>query len=285
MPLSLSTTAEILEGTNDKFWRQEVISRVRQHRARRRGRAGPHSNLELDFQEGEASARTGPEEEAHRLRPLPRPEPKIIEFPRPASAQLLYTPPFRRHEAEDLELADPVVKTPRILDVPEPPPVQMDLLPAFADIRLESEEGKRTGEVELPFQPAPLAYRVFAAWVDLVVVLMASLLFVFGFLLFVPGLPPARLSIVYGLMVTGALWLIYQYLFLVYSSATPGMQLARLEICTFANMPLPVSLRRWRVLASALSALAAGLGFAWALVDDNTLGWHDRITQTYLKRM
>jgi hypothetical protein len=27
-----------------------------------------------------------------------------------------------------------------------------------------------------------------------------------------------------------------------------------------------------------------GLGFAWALVDEDCLGWHDRITRTYLRR-
>jgi hypothetical protein len=29
--------------------------------------------------------------------------------------------------------------------------------------------------------------------------------------------------------------------------------------------------------------LSLGLGFFWALVDEHTLGWHDRISQTYLK--
>lgn len=159
----------------------------------------------------------------------------------------------------------------------------MDLLSAFADIHLEAEESRRSEEVKPSLHPAPVSYRVLAGLVDWAVVFFASSVFILGFLAFVPGLPPFRPSIVYGLAVTGALWLIYHYLFLVYSSCTPGMQLARLQICTFANMPAPLSLRRWRILASALSALAAGLGFIWSLVDDDTLGWHDRITQTYVK--
>src|SRR5436853_631756 len=36
---------------NDQFWRQEVISRVQQHRARRRKRCDPNA-MELDFPAG-----------------------------------------------------------------------------------------------------------------------------------------------------------------------------------------------------------------------------------------
>jgi uncharacterized RDD family membrane protein YckC len=41
--------------------------------------------------------------------------------------------------------------------------------------------------------------------------------------------------------------------------------------------------RRWRALATTLSALSLGLGFAWSFVDEDTLGWHDRISQTHMK--
>ena len=79
------------------------------------------------------------------------------------------------------------------------------------------------------------------------------------------------------------LWLVYQYVFLVYSAATPGMQMAQLELCTFQGQRVPVSLRRWRALASLLSCCSLGLGFAWALIDEDMLGWHDRITQTHVR--
>jgi hypothetical protein len=41
-------------------------------------------------------------------------------------------------------------------------------------------------------------------------------------------------------------------------------------------------LRRWRVLAGCLSAVSAGMGYAWVLLDEDALCWHDRITHTYL---
>jgi len=42
------------------------------------------------------------------------------------------------------------------------------------------------------------------------------------------------------------------------------------------------SLRRWRVLASWLSAASLGMGYAWLFLDEDSLCWHDRITHTYL---
>lgn len=283
LPAALSVSnGEILERPEGKFWRQEVISRVQQHRARRRRRFDPHASLELDFQAGIESHAAEGARSSHRA--VAKAEtPKVIEFPRPV-APPLYIPHERRQEAEDLELAEPVVDTLRILDAPEPPPEQMNLLPAFADIQLEAEESRRAAELEVPPQPAPLGHRLFAGLVDVFVVLMASALFGAGFVMFAHGLPPPKVSLLCGLVVCGSLWFIYQYLFLVYAPGTPGMYLAQLELCTFRGEALSLSVRRWRALASVLSALAVGLGFAWALVDEDTLGWHDRMTQTYLRR-
>jgi uncharacterized RDD family membrane protein YckC len=275
---------EILERPEDKIWRQEVISRVQQHRARRRRRCDPHATMEFDFQAGmESFAGARLDEQTSALRPSVKAEtPKIIEFPRPA-AQPVYFSQKLAQESEDFELAEPIMEAPRILDAPEPPPEQLDLLPAFADIQLEAEESRRALELELPLQPAAISYRLFAGVFDMMIVLMGSALFVVTFMGFANGLPQPRATLLCAFFVVGSLWLIYQYLFLVYSPGTPGMQFAQLGLCTFKGEPASVSLRRWRALASVLSAFALGLGYAWALVDEDTLGWHDRITQTHLR--
>jgi uncharacterized RDD family membrane protein YckC len=296
---------------DDKFWRQEVVSRVQQHRARRRRRFDPHATMELDFPPGmEFSAGPAREAQAPTLSSIVKPEPsKIIKFPRIVTTQPGYVRQSQVQESEDFrlaepvedldlaepiqglaepiedfELAEPMIDTPRILDAPEPQPEQLDFLPAFADIQLESEESRRAQEVEVPLQPATVGYRLFAGLVDMIVVVMACVLFTIGFVMFTNGLPQSRMALLCGFLVSGSLWLIYEYLFLVYSPGTLGMQLAQLELCTFKGEPVNVSLRRWRALAGVLSAFPAGLGFAWALVDEDTLGWHDRITQTHLRR-
>jgi hypothetical protein len=38
---------------------------------------------------------------------------------------------------------------------------------------------------------------------------------------------------------------------------------------------------RRRVLAAVLAACPLGLGFVWAWLDDDSLGWHDRISRIY----
>jgi len=273
----------MVERSDTEPWRREVISRVRQHRARRRKHSYANATMELDFQAGMGSS-SRPSDQATvapERTTLKQEQPKVIEFPRPAVP--FYFQQDVIQEAQEDQLAEPVLDAPRILDAPEPPAEQMDLLPAFADIQLKAEEA-RPNEVELPPQVAPVTHRIFAGLVDAMVVLIAGALFAMGFVMFASGLPRTRLSMLCAFLVVGCLWLMYQYLFLVYSSSTPGMQLAQLELCTFRGEPVPLSVRRWRALASVLSAFALGLGFAWAFVDEDTLGWHDRMTQTCLRR-
>jgi uncharacterized RDD family membrane protein YckC len=271
---------EMLDQADEKFWRQEVVSRVEQHRARRRRRLDPEATLQLDFQQGMDPSSAVPQDQpvAQVSRKARQASSKIIQFPRSTVPQL------RTEGSEELELAEPIVDTPRILDAPEPLPQQMDFLSAFADIQLQAEEPRQKAEFQLPLQPAAMGHRLFAGLVDMVVVLMSGVLFAGGFVMFSGKLPQPRQGLLCSLIVAGCLWLIYQYLFLAYSSGTLGMQLAQLELCTFKGEPASGSLRRSRALASLLSALTLGLGFAWALVDEDTLGWHDRMTQTYLKQ-
>ena len=263
-------------------WRDEVISRVQQHRARSRRRRGDADGTMELFQPGfDYSTHVPVETQIPASRPTTKSDlPKIIEFPRPVPSP--FFPRERIPDPEDLELAAPVLDGPRILDAPEPPPQQLDLIPAFADIQLEAEVS-RCG-VELPPQPAPLSHRVFAGVVDIILVLMGVAGFAMCFLAAATRLPQPRLVLLYGFMVCGGLWLLYQYLFLVYGSATVGMHLVQLELCTFHGERVSLRLRRWRALASVLSAFALGLGFVWAFVDEDTLGWHDRMTQTYMRK-
>jgi uncharacterized RDD family membrane protein YckC len=265
-------------------WRHEIVSRVRQHRARRHKRFHSNATMELDFQtEMNASQADVAENVIIAPRaPVRQEPPKIIEFPRPVTN--VYFPPEPVRELEEDQLAEPVLETPRILDAPEPPPVQMDLLSAFADIELKADERGANHDVELPPQVAPLFHRAVAGVIDMALVLAGAALFAVGFVMFASGLPQLRFVVLCALLVSGSFWLMYQYLFLVYSTCTPGMQFAQLELCTFNSGPVSLSLRRWRALASVLSAFALGLGYVWAFVDEDRLGWHDRMTQTHLRQ-
>jgi hypothetical protein len=198
---------------------------------------------------------------------------KIIEFPRS------WTPP----PAPLDELAEPVFDRarPRILEAPEvvPPP------PALGGITIEPaqrpEAEKRPG-IDIPLQSAPVTQRIFSAAIDGVIILAAGALF--GFIFWkVTATRPPRLQVM-GLAagLFGLFWAVYQYLLVVYSGTTPGLRLARLELACFDGSIASRRLRRWRILASFLSAASLGMGYVWAFLDEDSLCWHDRITHTYL---
>jgi uncharacterized RDD family membrane protein YckC len=160
---------------------------------------------------------------------------------------------------------------------------QMDLLPSFADIRLEAEETRLANDLEIIPRPAPLMQRFVSGVVDAGIVLIASGIFVLTFAIAAEEMPQSRMTTVCMLAAAGIFWLVFQYIFLIFSHRTPGMNMAELELCTFAGGATSTLEQRNRALASTLSAAAMGLGFAWALVDEDRLGWHDRISRTHLR--
>jgi RDD family len=198
---------------------------------------------------------------------------KIIEFPRS------WTPP----PAPLDELAEAVFDRdrPRILEAPEvvPPP------PALGGITIDPaqqpETEKRPG-IDVPLQSAPLARRIFSAALDGFIIASACTLFSFIFWKVTTIRPPRFQILGLAAALSGLFWACYQYLLVVYSGTTPGLRLARLELTRFDGSRTSRRLRRWRVLASFLSALSLGMGYVWVFLDEDSLCWHDRITHTYL---
>ena len=220
-------------------------------------------------------------DQAEAASPPPSAPRKIIRFPKyeKVEPRIVFRPPL-----EEPELAEPAPETPRILDAPEPEAGQMELLPSFDDIRLdEPTPVNLCEELESAPHPAALTRRLASSAVDSGIVLLAAGLFAVCFAQIVEAVPSSRSVLLFAVAVGAILWLIFQYLFLVYGAATPGMRATQLELFSFnGRRPSRLS-RRVRALATTLSALSIGLGFAWALVDEDTLGWHDRISQTYVR--
>jgi uncharacterized RDD family membrane protein YckC len=324
---------------NELAWRQEVASRVQQHRARRRRPADPNA-LELDFSADpphsfgatapDCAMPPPPERFAEIIfnrnmaeQELGRQEPKIIRFPR---TQRAYAPAVEEVTLDELEPAEQAQQTPRIMEAAEPEafetqivehhvfnpegveteifesrffestPVesysphtaalqgqQMELLPSFADIRLEPEEVRIDHDFEVIPRPAPLNQRFMSGLVDAGIVFIATGAFLLTFMESAEEMPQSRMTLVCMLAAGGIFWLLFQYIFLVFRRATPGMKMAHLELCTFAGTATSLFERQRRALASALSVCSIGLGFAWALVDEDRLSWHDRISGTHLR--
>ncbi len=196
---------------------------------------------------------------------------KILEFPR------FWTPPPEPLDA----LAEPVIDRPRILEAPEVVPPPPSLGGITIEPALQPEPEKRPG-IDIPLQSAPLARRIFSAAIDGVIIASACAVFGFIFWKMTAIEPPLFQAVGLCAALLVLFWFAYQYLLMVYSGSTPGLRLAKLRLARFDGTPAPRRLRRWRVLASFLSAVSLGMGYAWVFLDEDSLCWHDRITHTYL---
>ena len=293
-------------------WRGELADRLSRYRARRKAPPPRYPSLKLPF-EGTASPRLSVDEsfrfpafesvsnhalalDAPRTEPVIEPvatdsmqegvvrtpipvtppvaqvSAKIIEFPRSA-----WAPPPPPPD----QLAEPVSDKPRILEVPDvaPPP------PALGGISIEPaqvQEIEKLPGIDFPLQSAPLGRRLIACLLDGLLVAVASALFGFIFWKVAAVQPPQLQLYVLAGAVLFVFWTVYQYLLVVYSATTPGLRAVGLQLTRFDGTPTTRSLRRWRLLASYLSALSLGMGYVWVFLDEDCLCWHDRITHTFL---
>ena len=303
------TAGQTLAGSiaaSDDAWRGELAARLNRYRSRRKAPPPRYPSLKLPFEIRDFSARIPAVESSLKIiepasshalaldsvreHPSPiveavhpqhaethQPVPpthtaKVIEFPRFA-----WAPPSPPPD----QLAEPVMDRPRILDVPEVAPAG----PALGGITIERaqvDEVERQPGIDCPLQSAPLGRRVAASVIDGILIATASLLFGLIFWKIASVRPPELQFIGVSAGILAMFWAAYQYLLIVYSASTPGLRAARLTLTRFDGAPTSRSSRRWRVLASYLSAASLGMGYIWVFLDEDALCWHDRISHTYL---
>jgi uncharacterized RDD family membrane protein YckC len=183
------------------------------------------------------------------------------------------------------ELGEPVLERPRILDVPEDvlPNIQGSL---FANIRLDAEKQEiadpNRPSIDVPLQVAMINQRVFGGIVDAAMVLCGFGAFAAVFYQMVSNVSYSKAMIAVGLGIPAILWMLYQYLFLTYAGRTPGMVMAHMSLVNFEGGEPNQKRRRQRAISMIVSLISGGVGFGWALLDPDTLCWHDSISRTYL---
>jgi len=297
-------------------WRQEVAARLARYRTRRKPRAPRYPSLLLPFDsastwsrnsiagslsplaeqmhgesahhgevvassrpvdtdsEDEPQTARHPEDHPPQLQ-LPVTEESfnnVIEFPRSAAIPVFH----------DTSLADPIVTRPRIVEAPEivPPP------PALGGILIEPSQPelpeRRLG-AEPSVASASIPRRLLANLLDALI--LAAALSAGGaiFHRLNPIQEPLASVAAIAAAMTVTLWAVYQFVFVVFTGSTPGLRAARLRIAKLDGSSVSRRTRRWRVLASFLSAFAAGLGYLWCFLDQDSLCWHDRITRTHIQ--
>jgi uncharacterized RDD family membrane protein YckC len=68
----------------------------------------------------------------------------------------------------------------------------------------------------------------------------------------------------------------------MFGQVSLGLQGAHLNVVSFDGLRPTSALRFARLWAGWLSVLSAGMGVLWALSDQETLTWHDHVSQTML---
>ncbi len=218
----------------------------------------------------------------------------LLEFPRQLIAARRARP--RLAEGPLLEEAKARTRQLRIFEV-EPElistaPLPVVHAPEWSSIRLDAHTV--TAVVEnpdapampvlaslLPPQTAAIGLRVMAAMVDGLLVTTGLVAFAAVFTKMV-GAVPIGLPVAIAAGATLVLfYVLYQALFFTFNGQTPGMRYARIGLCTFTDENPSRSAMRKRILAQFIAVCPLGLGLLWALLDDDGLGWHDRISKMY----
>ncbi len=74
---------------------------------------------------------------------------------------------------------------------------------------------------------------------------------------------------------------LYRGIWCLVNRDTPGMRLAGLRLVDFDGRTPRRDHRIVRQFAGVLSLVSAGVGLIWALVDEESLTWHDHISKTF----
>jgi uncharacterized RDD family membrane protein YckC len=248
---------------------------------------------ELEELDHEIAFRRAPEFVDHIIETLPLPA-NLIEFPRelvaprrarprlaegPLREELPPEPQLRIFEVEPEQISTEPVAAEEV--VSEAPGWQGMLLdgPMMGPLP-RPEIAVAMGPVDI----APVSRRLMAALVDGCCVGAALI----GFATVASYISGPELQAMSKPMLAGAVVftfaiaaLLYQMLFFSLNETTPGMRYARIGLCTFAETNPTRLQKRRRVLAQVLAVCPLGLGLLWVLLDDDRLGWHDRISRVY----
>jgi uncharacterized RDD family membrane protein YckC len=125
------------------------------------------------------------------------------------------------------------------------------------------------------------AHRAMAAALDASIVVMA--LAVFGIVFRLAGgafvlnvkTAPMFMGVAVGVVI------FYRLLWCLANGDTAGQKWTRLRLVNFDGQTPTRSQRFSRTASGFLSLMAGGIGLLWALVDEETLTWHDHISKTF----
>jgi len=125
------------------------------------------------------------------------------------------------------------------------------------------------------------AHRMIAAAVDLSAILVAVGIFLAVFYIGGGQMVFSKQTTPFLIGVALAIGVFYRFIWVQANCDTPGMRFANLKLVDFDGRDPTREQRGKRQIAGLLSLLSAGLGLVWAMVDEESLTWHDHISKTF----
>ena len=157
------------------------------------------------------------------------------------------------------------------------------IIPGQQSLEFSSARLSRPSEGVI-YCDAPVAipmHRAMAAALDGGILLIALAVFASIFHLAGGQIVLSAKTLPIFLGVAAALALFYKLLWCLAGGDTAGMHWTRLKLVNFDGQTPDRGQRLCRMASGFLSVLAAMIGLIWALVDDETLTWHDHISRTF----
>jgi uncharacterized RDD family membrane protein YckC len=152
---------------------------------------------------------------------------------------------------------------------------------SLAETRAAPRQPAQEGVVFCNAPVAKVARRVLAFAIDFSLVAAASGLVALG-TIYGSGVPLAgKQAAVFcgaGLLLV---WALYQLLWCAANLDSAGMNWMRLRVLDFNGCRPKPRQRFIRLGVTCLGTLAAGLGLAWALVDEENLTWQDHVSESF----
>jgi len=238
-------------------WKHELAERFERFQSKRARQQGLFDQL--------------PEEEKSETVPEPDLAQKVVAFEDFAADKiepLIIEPPKQARPSKPAGVGRPQAR----ISEPVLPPLEAARNNAYPR------------EILCPQPVAPILLRGMAGILDVGVGVIAAGIFFLTFYLLDGAFHLNHKA--WGMMGAAAASLIAFYIFLYtcYGAETPGLQWMGLCVLDYDGYPPRPGQRLVRGMGLLLSAAALGLGYLWALVDEEGLTWHDRMSRTFVTR-
>jgi uncharacterized RDD family membrane protein YckC len=229
---------------------------------------------------------------ARAIRPIAEPEPvaapNSTPEPEAAPSRAIYQRTlFSYREVPQVVSLDslapkPAERTRTRTESPRPRARRSD--PGQRTLEFTNPEGVDTGVQAVIYCDAPVAipaHRMMAAAADLSIIVIALGVFLGIFQLLGGQVVLTRQTLPLFIGIATVLGLLYKMLWSLADGDSPGMRWTRLRTVNFDGHQPDREQRLFRTASAFISLMAAGLGLMWALVDEESLTWHDHMSKTF----